>query len=132
MATDKIDKIKFVESKDKTEFYIIEWHEIECRNKLPTENLIKFFLQLLRKDASKRLGKGPNGSEMIKSHKWFESIDWKKLEAREIQPSFVPEVAGNHCVANFNDQCTNMPLLDSPVASPKFNDNPFDGFDWVF
>ncbi|KAI9102181.1 hypothetical protein K1719_023691 [Acacia pycnantha] len=87
---------------------------------------------LLQKEASKRLGNGPSGSEMIKSHKWFKSINWKKLEAREIRPSFVPEVAGNHCVANFDDRWTNMPLLDSPVVTPKFNDNPFNGFDWVF
>ncbi|KAF7816574.1 serine/threonine-protein kinase AtPK2/AtPK19-like [Senna tora] len=83
------------------------------------------------KEASKRLGCGPSGSEMIKNHKWFKSINWKKLEAREVRPSFVPEVAGKHCVANFEDRWTNMPVLDSPVASPKSKDNPFKGFNWL-
>ncbi|KAI4306576.1 hypothetical protein L6164_029839 [Bauhinia variegata] len=86
---------------------------------------------LLQKEASKRIGSGPTGSEEIKIHKWFKSLNWKKLEAREIRPSFVPEVAGKHCVANFDDRWTNMPLLDSPAASPKFNDNPFGGFFYV-
>ncbi|KAL9418776.1 hypothetical protein AB3S75_036682 [Citrus x aurantiifolia] len=86
---------------------------------------------LLQKEASKRLGSGQGGSQEIKSHKWFKMINWKKLEARETRPSFLPEVAGKHCVANFEECWTNMPLLDSPVASPKFNENPFKGFTYV-
>ncbi|XVF81920.1 hypothetical protein PTKIN_Ptkin16aG0001300 [Pterospermum kingtungense] len=86
---------------------------------------------LLQKDASKRLGSGQGGSGEIKRHKWFKSINWKKLEAREIKPSFLPEVAGNHCVANFEECWTNMPVLDSPVASPTFGENPFKGFTYV-
>ncbi|KAF5959751.1 hypothetical protein HYC85_000960 [Camellia sinensis] len=86
---------------------------------------------LLQKEASKRIGSGPGGSEEIKSHKWFKSINWKKLDAREIQPSFLPEVAGKHCVANFEERWTKMPVLDSPAASPKSSDNPFKGFTYV-
>ena len=90
-----------------------------------------YSLQLLQKEASKRLGSGQGGSEEIKRHKWFKSINWKKLETREIRPSFLPEVAGNHCVANFEECWTNMPVLDSPVASPTFGENPFKGYTYV-
>ncbi|XP_038995268.1 serine/threonine-protein kinase AtPK2/AtPK19-like isoform X2 [Hibiscus syriacus] len=83
------------------------------------------------KEASKRLGSGQGGSEEIKRHKWFKSINWKKLEAREMRPSFLPEVAGNQCVANFDDCWTNMTVHDSPVASPTFGENPFKGFTYV-
>nr|XP_025610538.1 serine/threonine-protein kinase AtPK2/AtPK19 isoform X3 [Arachis hypogaea] len=86
---------------------------------------------LLQKDARKRLGSGARGSEEIKSHKWFKSVNWKKLEAREIRPSFVPEVSGKHCVANFEERWTNMPLLDSPAASPKKDDNTFKKFSFI-
>ncbi|TYG66035.1 hypothetical protein ES288_D06G235400v1 [Gossypium darwinii] len=86
---------------------------------------------LLQKDASKRLGSGQGGSEEIKQHKWFKSINWKKLEARQIRPSFLPEVAGNQCIANFEECWTNMPVHDSPVASPTFRENPFKGFTYV-
>ncbi|EXB74404.1 Serine/threonine-protein kinase [Morus notabilis] len=85
---------------------------------------------LLQKDASKRLGSGARGSEEIKSHKWFKPINWRKLEAREIQPSFRPEVAGKQCVANFEKHWTDMPLVDSPVASPVGGGN-FTGFSYV-
>lgn len=86
---------------------------------------------LLQKDASKRLGSGPTGSEEIKRHKWLKPINWKKLEAREIHPSFRPEVAGKHCIANFEKRWTEMPLSDSPAASPKSNVNPFVNFTYV-
>ncbi|KAJ8632958.1 hypothetical protein MRB53_026294 [Persea americana] len=83
---------------------------------------------LLQREASRRLGSGLNGSEEIKRHKWFKPINWKKLEAREIQPSFRPNVAGKHCIANFEERWTNMPLLDSPVASPTAGGCNFVGF----
>lgn len=87
--------------------------------------------QLLQKDPSKRLGSGPKGSDEIKRHKWFKLINWKKLEARAIQPSFRPEVAGKHCIANFDKQYTEMPVSDSPVSSPKVDGNHFQGFTYV-
>ena len=87
-------------------------------------------VQLLQKEAAKRLGSGPKGSQEIKGHKWFKPINWRKLEAREIQPSFRPEVAGKHCVANFEKCWTDMPVVDSPAASPN-GGNPFKGFSYV-
>lgn len=87
--------------------------------------------QLLQKEPGKRLGSGPKGSDEIKSHKWFKPINWKKLEAREIQPGFRPKVAGKHCIANFEKKWTDMPLLDSPAATPKNNINPFVDFSYA-
>ncbi|KAI3682805.1 hypothetical protein L1987_83063 [Smallanthus sonchifolius] len=86
---------------------------------------------LLQKDPSKRLGNGLKGSDEIKQHKWFKAINWKKLDAREIQPSFRPEVAGIQCIANFDKRWTDMPLLDSPASSPDASANLFQGFTYV-
>ncbi|OWM81613.1 serine/threonine-protein kinase AtPK2/AtPK19-like [Punica granatum] len=86
---------------------------------------------LLQKEASRRLGSGPTGSEDVKRHKWFKVINWKKLEAREINPSFRPEVAGTQCIANFEKKWTEMPIVDSPAASPTTGVNPFSGFTYV-
>ncbi|XP_054784077.1 serine/threonine-protein kinase AtPK2/AtPK19-like [Prosopis cineraria] len=85
---------------------------------------------LLQKDATKRLGSGTRGSLEIKDHKWFKPINWRKLDSREIQPSFRPEVAGKHCVANFEKRWTDMPIIDSPAASPN-GGNPFKDFSYV-
>ncbi|CAI9287446.1 unnamed protein product [Lactuca saligna] len=86
---------------------------------------------LLQKDPSKRLGNGVTGSDEIKNHKWFKPINWKKLDAREIQPSFRPEVSGNQCIANFDKRWTDMPLLDSPASSPNGSSDLFQGFTYV-
>ncbi|KAL7582528.1 hypothetical protein Lser_V15G42932 [Lactuca serriola] len=86
---------------------------------------------LLQKDPSKRLGNGAMGSDEIKRHKWFKPINWKKLENREIQPSFRPEVAGDHCVANFDKCWTDMPLTESPASSPNGSTTLFQRFTYV-
>lgn len=86
---------------------------------------------LLQKDPSKRLGNGLTGSNEIKHHKWFKPINWKKLDAREIKPSFIPEVSGNQCIANFDKCWTDMPLLDSPASSPNASSNLFQGFTYI-
>lgn len=86
---------------------------------------------LLQKEASRRLGSGPGGSNEIKNHKWFKSINWRKLEEREIQPSFRPTVAGKICVANFEERWTSMPLTVSPVATPVAGSSNFPGFSYV-
>lgn len=88
-------------------------------------------MQLLTKDASKRMGNGAEGSDEIKKHKWFRAINWKKLDTREIQPSFLPEVSGRQCVANFDECWTRMPVSVSPAGSPKCTENPFKGFSYV-
>lgn len=90
-----------------------------------------FLLQLLHKEAGRRLGSGPGGSDEIKNHKWFKSVNWKRLEARQIQPSFRPNVAGKTCIANFDECWTSMPVLDSPVASPVAANSNFVGFSYV-
>ncbi|CAN1277253.1 Serine/threonine-protein kinase AtPK2/AtPK19 [Linum perenne] len=87
---------------------------------------------LLQKESSRRLGCGDKGSQEIKNHKWFKPINWKKLETREVQPSFLPNVDGKNCTANFETKWTDMPLLDSPAASPKISvANPFGDFTYV-
>ncbi|KMT17414.1 hypothetical protein BVRB_2g038690 [Beta vulgaris subsp. vulgaris] len=113
--------------------YKLQQKILKDKIKLPTflsseaHSLIK---GLLQKDPSKRLGSGPNGENEIRSHRWFKCINWKKLENREIQPSFKPVVGGKECVANISDEWTKMPLVDSPATSPRSgeqNDN-FKGF----
>ncbi|KAG8091229.1 hypothetical protein GUJ93_ZPchr0011g28824 [Zizania palustris] len=86
---------------------------------------------LLHKEAGRRLGSGPGGSNEIKNYKWFKSVNWKRLDGRQIQPSFRPNVAGKTCIANFDECWTSMPVLDSPVASPVAADSNFVGFSYL-
>ncbi|XP_009146986.1 serine/threonine-protein kinase AtPK2/AtPK19 [Brassica rapa] len=88
---------------------------------------------LLQKEPERRLGSGPSGAEEIKGHKWFKGMNWKKLEAREVKPSFKPEVSGRQCIANFDKCWTDMSVLDSPASSPSSEStaNPFTNFTYV-
>ncbi|MBA0735281.1 hypothetical protein Gogos_019143 [Gossypium gossypioides] len=85
---------------------------------------------LLQKEPSRRLGSGPGGGAEIKKHKWFWSINWKKLEAREIQPKFKPDVSGKECTANFDKCWTTMPADDSPASTPTAGEH-FQGYTYV-
>lgn len=77
-----------------------------------------------------RLGSGPRGAEEIKSHKWFKAVNWKRLEERELQPKFRPDVSGKDCTANFDKCWTTMPLDDSPAPSPAAGEH-FHGYTYV-
>lgn len=85
---------------------------------------------LLQKEPLKRLGSGTKGSDEIKSHKWFRSINWKKIEARESLPKFKPDVTGKDCTANFDRCWTAMPPDDSPAPTPTAGEH-FQGYTYV-
>lgn len=85
---------------------------------------------LLQKEPSQRLGYGPTGSDEIKGHKWFRSINWKRLESRELRPKFKPDVIGKECIANFDKCWTAMPPDDSPAATPTTGEH-FQGYTYV-
>jgi hypothetical protein len=57
-----------------------------------SQNLLK---GLLIRDASKRLGSGSDGSDAVKRHPFFKTINWARLEAREIESRFKPSVSCN-------------------------------------
>jgi len=48
----------------------------------------------LERDITKRLGCGSNGEGIhdIRAHPWFSSLDWDKLEKKQLPPPFVPDV----------------------------------------
>ncbi|XP_076947667.1 serine/threonine-protein kinase AtPK2/AtPK19-like [Bidens hawaiensis] len=85
---------------------------------------------LLQKDPSLRLGSGPGGGDDIKNHKWFKTINWKKLESRELQTKFKPDVSGEVCTENFDKCWTAMPLDDSPAPTPTSGEH-FHGYTYV-
>ncbi|KAF2712458.1 serine/threonine-protein kinase-like protein psk1 [Pleomassaria siparia CBS 279.74] len=97
--------------------------------------------RLLRKEPKKRLGATmPKDLQTIKAHRFFRKIDWKKLEAREMEPPIQPLITDPELAENFDSGFTDLPL--SPVATRKgFDDfmgdetnpepNPFGGFSYV-
>merc|ERR1712186_44515 len=53
------------------------------------KDLIK---RLLTHDRAKRFGCLKDGAEDIKKHKWYKSMDWDALLARNVKPTFIPNI----------------------------------------
>ncbi|KAI8936837.1 hypothetical protein NX059_006074 [Plenodomus lindquistii] len=93
--------------------------------------------RLLRKEPKKRLGFNmPKDLQTIKNHRFFRKINWKALEARELEPPIQPLITDPELAENFAQDFTDLPL--SPVLTKKFDDlwndsqnNPFGGFSFV-
>ncbi|TVY22757.1 Serine/threonine-protein kinase [Lachnellula hyalina] len=93
--------------------------------------------RLLRKEPNKRLGNNmPKDMQLIKKHRFFRRIDWKKLAKRELEPPIQPLITDPELAENFSDDFTGLalsPVLTSSKApwSAEVNENPFGGFSYV-
>eukprot|EP00163_Fabomonas_tropica_P025872 TRINITY_DN456_c0_g1_i2.p1 TRINITY_DN456_c0_g1~~TRINITY_DN456_c0_g1_i2.p1 ORF type:complete len:601 (+),score=105.23 TRINITY_DN456_c0_g1_i2:546-2348(+) len=75
-----------------------------------------FVRRLLEKDASKRLGSGPNGDTDIMMHPFFDGVDWDAVYDRQIKPPYKPVLPeGQDDASNFDPKFTNVTPVDSPV-----------------
>eukprot|EP00054_Salpingoeca_dolichothecata_P007715 m.44315 g.44315 ORF g.44315 m.44315 type:complete len:549 (-) comp17239_c1_seq1:69-1715(-) len=94
-------------------------------------NVIQAFLQKLIPD---RLGCGPNKHLDIQKHPFFASIEWDKLEKREVQPPFVPTIKGERACNNFEVDFTTEPAELTPTAADRvqaIDQEDFGGFSFV-
>ncbi|KAF2165824.1 hypothetical protein M409DRAFT_24111 [Zasmidium cellare ATCC 36951] len=98
--------------------------------------------RLLRKEPSKRLGGSTlKDVKVLKSHRFFRKIDWKKLEKRELEPPIQPLVTDPELAENFSKDFTDLPLspvftrgskpFDDFPSCPQPESNPFGGFSFV-
>uniref|UniRef100_V9KFC3 Ribosomal protein S6 kinase n=1 Tax=Callorhinchus milii TaxID=7868 RepID=V9KFC3_CALMI len=91
------------------------------------KNLIQ---KLLIKDPKQRLGLGPNGAEEIKSHAFFQNLNWTDLAAKAIRPPIKPVIQNELDVSNFAEEFTRMDPAYSPAAVPQ-NTDLFKGYSFV-
>lgn len=100
--------------------------------------------RLLNKNPKKRLGGNmPRDLQIMKKHRFFRKIDWKKLAAKELEPPIQPMITDPELAENFAPEFTELPL--SPVTTFKgpwsagsptrtkdeLKDDPFGGFSFV-
>mmetsp|Transcript_46124 Transcript_46124/g.51579 ORF Transcript_46124/g.51579 Transcript_46124/m.51579 type:complete len:678 (+) Transcript_46124:142-2175(+) len=88
---------------------------------------------LLTKDPTRRLGSGPKDADEIKPHRFFDSIDWEKLQRGEIAPPWAPQISSSQDTSQFDSEFTSMPIFSPRSMQPGFGatpmgDNPFEGF----
>lgn len=95
------------------------------------QSLISGFLT---RDVPKRLGVGKSGDADIKRHPFFASLDWAKIEKREIPSPYRPKVGGKKEVNNFDSEFTSEAPELSPTDAESVADidqNLFKGFSFV-
>ncbi|KAK2550647.1 Protein kinase C delta type [Acropora cervicornis] len=90
--------------------------------------------QLFERTPVERLGYKKGGNPNIRGHKFFDRLDWTKLEQRKIQPPFKPAVTSDHDTKNFDPDFT----MEVPQFTPTDKDllqsmdqGQFKGFSFV-
>ena len=79
---------------------------------------------LLEGDLTKRYGNLKGGVKDIKGHRFFNDLDWEKLNKMELLPPYVPQVKSASDLSNF---CS-YPDSDTPTKELKKAEDPF--IDW--
>jgi hypothetical protein len=75
--------------------------------------------------------------QIMKKHRFFRKIDWKKLARREIEPPIQPLVTDRELAENFSTTFTDLALspvltsMKTPWTSAGANENPFGRFSYV-
>jgi len=96
---------------------------------------VDFVSQLLTRDPGKRLA----DPVKIKEHTWFKTLNWEKLEAKEIQPPFVPKVTADDDFSQIDPEFLQQPIQDDepagkdepPTGGKKLNHDLFIGFTFI-
>jgi serine/threonine protein kinase len=89
--------------------------------------------RLLTRDVARRLGHGERDGEEIRAHVFFESINWEDLVNRKIPAPFIPPVLSDDDCANFDEEFTCEPVVDSYAQKGKIlsqNADAFSGFEF--
>jgi len=89
---------------------------LHSRLKFPShlnENSVDLISRLLDRNQSTRLGAGSLGSQEIKDHPFFDTIDWDKVLAKKIKPPFTPNVTGLFDMSNIDPMFYTQPIPQS-------------------
>lgn len=70
--------------------------------------------KLLEKIPEKRIGFGKEDGKIIRSHDYFENVDWRDVMEKKIKPEFIPK---KELSENFDDEFTDEPILITPSNS---------------
>ena len=82
---------------------------------------------LTRREAS-RIGNLSRGYVDVKEHPWFSSLDWDKLNEREIKAPFVPKIKNALDSSYFQDFSREESEKDTSKPLSSMEQKRFEGF----
>ncbi|KAK0087028.1 hypothetical protein PV325_001872 [Microctonus aethiopoides] len=90
----------------------------------------------MTKNPARRLGcvTSNGGENAIKAHPFFQTMDWKALEARKLKPPFMPKINNEKDAMNFDAEFTKEDPVLTPVhhsVLQSVNQDEFKGFSFV-
>jgi hypothetical protein len=86
--------------------------------------------RLLLKDASTRLGAGPEDGKEIQAHPFFEDVNWQLVFERMVKIAWKPGIASETDTSHFSEEFT----IEDPIVSYEpppvidSDENPFADF----
>jgi serine/threonine protein kinase len=90
-------------------------------------------LSLLERDPQVRLGAGPEDSEEIKQHPFFQGLYWPAVVEKAIETEWRPEIKHPTDVSNFEEEFTQggAGAYEEGEEPPQFVQKAFEGFSCV-
>ncbi|KAI8086168.1 kinase-like domain-containing protein, partial [Halteromyces radiatus] len=89
-----------------------------------------FITGLLQQDPSKRLGTGINGPITIRSHPYFDCLEWTDVYYRRIKPPYVPQLQSETDFSHFDQDFLAMtPRLSPSTMQHNSNSSQFNNVD---
>ncbi|KAI5089271.1 serine/threonine-protein kinase N2 isoform X1 [Silurus meridionalis] len=79
---------------------------------------VSIIQKLLQKTPEKRLGAGEQDANEVKSHRFFQGVDWAALLAKRVKPPFLPSIKAPGDVSNFDEEFTRLKPLLTPPHTP--------------
>lgn len=82
---------------------------------------------LFEKNPDKRLGGGPQGSEEVKQHHWFKSVNWQDIYEKKVAPFFTPHIDNDQDVSHFDEIFVNEPINSFSTSQPGTSNQLYPG-----
>lgn len=79
-------------------------HIVKGQYEIPdhfSDPLADLVMRLFETDESRRIGCGAAGSDEIRAHQWYASVNWQALLEKKLPSEFVPKCSGDDPTINF-------------------------------